>query len=101
MKRWYTYRPVLILESGDVDGRKEQEGQGSLGTVLLAFSSWFTKRRKGAEKAKNVDATGEKIQSSNSPVLLRLLTNEMKQFYRHWCFGVFFCGLELELVRTW
>lgn len=39
---------------------------------------------------------GKRI-SSNSPVLSRLLTNEMKQFSRYWCFGVFF-GLKLELI---
>jgi hypothetical protein len=104
MKWWYTYRLVLISESGDVDDGKEQEGQGPLGTVLLASSSWFTKRRREIEKAKDMDATGEENQLSNSPVLSRLLTNEMKQFSRYWCFGIFF-GLKLEFVvgvcMTW
>ena len=49
-------------------------------------------------------ATGGENQSSNSPVLSRLLSKEMKPFSRFWCFGVFF-GLELELVvsvcKTW
>ena len=35
MKWWYTYRPVLISESEDVDGGK---GQGPLDTILLASS---------------------------------------------------------------
>jgi hypothetical protein len=51
-----------------------------------------------------VVASEEENQSSNSPVLSGLLTNEMKQFSRYWCFGVSF-GLELELVggvcKTW
>ena len=71
MKWWYTYRPVLISESGDVDGGK---GEGPLDTILLASSSWFTKRWKGVEKVKDVDSTGgrEKNQLSDSVILSRL-----------------------------
>ena len=74
MKWWYTYRPVLISESGHVDGGKVQEGQGPLGTILLASSFLFTKCRRGGEKVKNVDAVGEreKAQLSNSSILSRL-----------------------------
>jgi hypothetical protein len=73
IKWWYKYRPALISESGD-RGEEEKQQQGSLGTVLLASSSWFTKCRRGVEKAKDVDVAGEREenQSSNSPVLSRL-----------------------------
>ena len=66
MKWWYTYYPVLISESGHVDGGKGQEG---LGMILLASPSWFTKHWSGIQKVKkDVDAAGEreKNQSSNS-----------------------------------
>ena len=71
MKWWYTYRPVLISESGDVDGGK---GQGPLDMILLASSSWFTKCWKGVEKVKDVDTAGgrEKNQLSDSAILSRL-----------------------------
>ena len=77
MKWWYTHRPVLVSESGHVDGVKRQEGQGPLGTILLAPSSWFTAKRwkRGAEKVKDVDAAGEREKnqsSSNSSILSRL-----------------------------
>jgi len=51
IKWWYTCRPDLISES---------DGEGK-----LTSSSWFTKRRRGVEKAKN----GEE---ENSAVLSRL-----------------------------
>ena len=72
MKWWYTYRPVLISESEDVDGGK---GQGPLDTILLASSPWFTKCWKGVEKVKDVDTAGkrEKNLLSNSVILSRLV----------------------------
>ena len=74
IKWWYKYRPDLISEPGDTErGQEGQQQHGSPGTVLLA-SSWFTKRRRGVEKAKNVDVAGEREenQAPNSPVLSRL-----------------------------
>jgi hypothetical protein len=70
MKWWYTYRPVLISESGDVD--EGQDGQG-IGTILLASSIWFTKRWRGVEKGKDVELEREKNQSSNSSFLVSRL----------------------------
>ncbi|KAF8817202.1 hypothetical protein BYT27DRAFT_7205062 [Phlegmacium glaucopus] len=75
IKWWYRYRPALISESGD-DNDRDQEGQqpqGPLGTSFLTSSSWFTKRR-GVEKAKDVDIAREREEnpSSNPPVLSRL-----------------------------
>jgi hypothetical protein len=69
MKWWYTYYPVLISESGHVDGGERQEGLGPLG--------WFTKCWRGVEKVKDLDAVGEREReegrsSSNSFVLSRL-----------------------------
>ena len=69
MKWWYRYRPVLMSESSGhvVDGGGEQ-GQGPLGTkLLLASSSWFTKRWRGVEKVKNLDAAGEREKNQSSP----------------------------------
>jgi len=48
MDWWYTYHPVLILESGDVDAGKEQEG-----TVLSPGS-----QNAGGD---DVDTTGKRI----------------------------------------
>ena len=71
MKWWYTHRPVLISESSG-----HGEGQGPLSTILSASSSWFTKRWRGVEKVKDVDASGEReknqLSSSNSFILSRL-----------------------------
>ena len=64
IKWWYKHRPALISESGDDE--TAQEGQ-----QLLVSSSWFTKRRRGVEKAKNAGER-EENQPSNSPVLSRL-----------------------------
>ena len=76
IKWWYTYRPVLISESGHVDGGGGKGKEGLLGTILLgSSSSWFTKRWRGVEKVKDVDAVGEgerNQSSSNSLVLSRL-----------------------------
>ena len=76
MKWWYRYRPVLMSESsGHVDGGGEQ-GQGPLGTkLLLASSSWITKRWRGVKKVKSLDAAGEreKNQSSSNPSILSRL----------------------------
>lgn len=69
IKWWYTHRPVLILES---DGEGKEWRQGPLGTVLLTSSSWFTKRRRGVEKAKDGEREENQNQPSNSPVLSRL-----------------------------
>ena len=91
MKWWFTYyRPILILESGNVGGGKGQEGQGLLGTVLLASSSWFTKRRKGVEKAKakDVDATGEENQFKLTR-LIALINERNETIFSllvFWCF---------------
>jgi hypothetical protein len=73
IKWWYKYRPALISDSGDDGevGKEGQQQQGSLGTALLASSSWFTKRRRGVEKTKDVGEK-EENQPSNSPVLSRL-----------------------------
>ena len=69
MKWWYTYRPVLVSESGHVDN-----GEG------LGMMRWFTKRWKGVEK-KVEDMDGERERerereknrlSSNSVVVSRL-----------------------------
>ena len=48
MKWWYTYRPVLVSESGHVDN-----GEG------LGMMHWFTKRWRGVEK-KVEDMDGER-----------------------------------------
>ena len=74
MKWWYTYRPVLISESGHVDN-----GEG------LGMMRWFTKRWRGVEKkVEDVDGVGGERErererereknrlSSNSVVLSRL-----------------------------
>lgn len=83
----------FISGTGDDDWWKGEVGQVPLGTVVLA-SSWF---KKTPEKVKYLVSTGEEIQSSNSPVLSRLSTNDM-QFSRYWCFGVFFWGSSLSLM---
>ena len=74
MKWWYTYRPVLISESGHVDN-----GEG------LGMMHWFTKRWRGVEKkVEDVDGVGGERErererereknrlSSNSVVVSRL-----------------------------
>ena len=74
MKWWYTYRPVLISESGHVDN-----GEG------LGMMRWFTKRWRGVEKkVEDVDGVGGERErererereknrlSSNSVVVSRL-----------------------------
>ena len=56
MKWWYTHCRVLVSESGRVNGQ-----EGLLGTILVASSSMFTKRRRGVEeKVKDVDVIGER-----------------------------------------
>ena len=77
MKWWYTYRPVLVSESGHHDdggggGGDGGNGQGPLGTILF---SWFTKHWKGVEKVEGVDDSGDREKnqsSSNSLILSRL-----------------------------
>ena len=54
MKWWYTYRPVLVSESGHV------ESQEALGKI-----HWWTKRRRGDEKVKDLDAVGEREKEKN------------------------------------
>ena len=54
MKWWYTYRPVLVSESGHV------ERQEALGKI-----HWLTKSWRGDEKVKDLDAVGEREKEKN------------------------------------
>jgi len=59
MKWWYTYRPVLVSESGHVDNGGERKE--ALGTTIHRF----TKRWRGDEKVKDLDAVGEREREKN------------------------------------
>ena len=54
MKWWYTHRPVLVSESGHVE---RQEALGK--------THWLTKRWRGDEKVKDLDAVGEREKGKN------------------------------------